>query len=303
MIPPEIPPSSDPAPASRAGADTPLPAYVKLRARRNSAIVVVSILLVLITFLFWYQTWFGRPLTDQEMTRYLADTSVPHKTQHALSQLSERLARGDVAARRWYPQLLALARSKEPQLRLLAAWAMGQDNHSEMFHQALRGLVDDPEPLVRENAALALVRFADSAGEPQLRAMLQPYTVVAPKAGAVKFRLKEQDAVSPGAILARISPGEDAKPVNVASPLAGEVAHLLAKDGANVSAGDALAVISPGETQVWESLRALYLVGQPQDLEDVDRYARGTPHMSERVRRQAETTAQAIRQRAAQGKG
>jgi hypothetical protein len=54
-----------------------------------------------------------------------------------------------------------------------------------------------------------------------------------------------------------------------------------------------------GETQVWESSRALCLVGQPQDLDDVDRYARSTPHMSERVRQQAETTAQAIRQREA----
>ena len=50
---------------------------------------------------------------------------------------------------------------------------------------------------------------------------------------------------------------------------------------------------------MWESLRARCLVGQPKDLEDVDRYARGMPHMSDRVREQAETTAQAIRQRAA----
>jgi biotin carboxyl carrier protein len=275
------------------------PAHAALRARRNTAIIVVPILLVLITFLFWYETWFGRPLTDQEMTSYLADTSVPHKTQHALSQLAERLARGDVTARRWYPELLALARHKEPQLRLLAAWAMGQDNHSEDFHQALRGLVADPAPLVRWNAALALVRFGDSAGEPQLRAMLQPYTVVAPMAGALTFRLKEGDLVRSGSVVARIRPQQVSGPVDVVSPLIGEVARRVATDGAAVAAGEALAVISPGETQVWESLRALCLVGQPQDLEDVDRYARGMPHMSERVRQQAETTAQAIRQRAA----
>jgi hypothetical protein len=50
--------------------------------------------LVLITFLFWYQTWFGRPLTDREMGQYLADTRAPHKIQHALAQLSSRMARG-----------------------------------------------------------------------------------------------------------------------------------------------------------------------------------------------------------------
>ena len=144
---------------------------------RNTAILIVPILLVLITFLFWYQTWFGRALGDQEMANYLADTSVPHKTQHALAQLSDRMARGDPTAKRWYPQLLALGQNREPQIRLEAAWAMGQDNHSEEFHQALRKLTDDPAAMVRWNAALALVRFGDSAGEPQLCSMLQPFTL------------------------------------------------------------------------------------------------------------------------------
>ncbi len=36
-----------------------------LGSPRNTAIVIVPILLVLITFLFWYQTWFGRELGDQ----------------------------------------------------------------------------------------------------------------------------------------------------------------------------------------------------------------------------------------------
>ena len=63
---------------------------------------MVPALLVLVTFLFWYQTWFGRRLTDREISQYLSDTSVPHKTQHALTQLAERMARGDAAARQWY---------------------------------------------------------------------------------------------------------------------------------------------------------------------------------------------------------
>ena len=149
-------------------------------------IVIVPILLVLITFVFWYQTWFGRALSDREMAQVLADTSVPHKTQHALAQLSDRIARGDPTVKRWYPQLLALAQNKESQLRLEAAWAMGQDNHSEEFHQALRKLTDDPVPMVRWNAALALVRFGDGTGEPQLRSMLQPFTLSAPDSGTIK---------------------------------------------------------------------------------------------------------------------
>jgi len=273
-----------------------------LGSPRNTAIVIVPILLVLITFLFWYQTWFGRGLSDQEMTQNLTDTSVPHKTQHALAQLSDRIARGDPVAKRWYPQLLALAQNKESQLRLEAAWAMGQDNHSEEFHQALRKLIDDPVPLVRANAALALVRFGDGAGEPQLRSMLQPFTLGAPESGTIKFRMKEQDDVRNGSIIARIRPAESDKQQDVIAPVGGTIARLLTKDGATVAAGDEVAVIDPDEGQVVESLRALYLVGRPEDLADVVRFAGGVPHMSEQVRLQAEATARAIRQRLAKGK-
>jgi len=270
-------------------------------APRNTVIVVVPILLVLITFLFWYQTWFGRGLSDREMAQDLADTSVPHKTQHAIAQLSDRIARGDPTAKRWYPQLLALAGNRESQLRLEAAWAMGQDNHSEEFHQALRKLVDDPVPMVRWNAALGLARFGDGAGEPQLRAMLEPFTLASPGAGAMKFRMKEQDDVRNGSIIARIRPAGSEQQQDVLSPVGGTIAQMLVRDGATVAAGDPVAVIAPDESQVVESLRALYLVGQPQDLDDVERFARGAAGLSDRVRQQAEATARAIQARAAKG--
>jgi hypothetical protein len=77
---------------------------------------------------------------------------------------------------------------------------------------------------------------------------------------------------------------------------------LLTRDGASVAAGEPVAVIDPDEGQVVESLRALYLVGQPQDLNDVERFVRGAPNMSERVRQQAEATARAIRERSVKGK-
>jgi len=272
-----------------------------LGSPRNTVIVIVPILLVLITFLFWYQTWFGRGLSDQEMAQDLADTSVPHKTQHALAQLSDRMARGDPTVKRWYPQLLALAQTREPQLRLEAAWAMGQDHHSEEFHQALRKLMDDPVPLVRWNAALALVRFGDEAAEPQLRSMLQPFTLSAPVPGTIKFRMREQDAVRDGSIIARIRSGESGSQRHVLSPVGGTIAQLLTADGATVTAGEALAIIDPDEGQVVESLRALYWVGLPRDLDDVERFVRGAPHMSEQVRQQAEATARAIRERPAKG--
>ena len=90
---------------------TGVPAAPKARAGglQNVAVAVIPIAVVLITFLFWYSTWFGRPLPDREMARYLADTSVPHRTQHALAQVADQIARGDSSARRWYPQVIRLA--------------------------------------------------------------------------------------------------------------------------------------------------------------------------------------------------
>jgi len=260
-------------------------------------IVMIPVLLLLITFLFWYQTWFGRKLSDQEMLQVLADTTVPHKTQHALAQLSDRMARGDPTAKRWYPQLLALAHNPEPQLRLEAAWAMGQDNQCEEFHQALRQLIADPAPMVRWNAALALVRFGDGAAEPQLRSMLQPFTLSAPATGAITFRLNEQDDVRNGTIIARLRVTSVGRRQDVLSPVGGTIARLLVKDGATVAAGEALGIVDPDEGRVMEALRALYLVGQPQDLDDVERFARAGPRVPERVHQQAEATARAIRER------
>jgi HEAT repeat protein len=290
-------------PSQKPLASAPAPRGVRPGSIRSLLIAVVPILVVLITFLFWYQTWFGRPLTDQEMETYLARSSVPHWTQHALAQLADRMARDDVTARRWYPQLIALARSQEPQLRLMSAWAMGQDNHSEELHLALLSLLHDPVSMVQWNAALALARFGDAAGEPQLRSMLRPYTVETPAAGTLELRLKEQDEVRRGSIIARIRPVKGSKALDLVSPLDGDVARLLVGNGANVVAGSPVAVIAPGEKQVWESLRALYLVGQAQDLEDVERFARGVPRMSERIRQQAAGTARVIRERGGQGKG
>jgi hypothetical protein len=48
---------------------------------------------------------------------------------------------------------------------------------------------------------------------------------------------------------------------------------------------------------VWEALRALYVIGLPADLGEVDRYAQGMPGMPDRVREQAVLTSRAIRSR------
>ena len=273
---------------------SPAPAAGSERRLSGAIILGVPFLLVVVTFLFWYQTWFGRRLSESDLREYLEDTSVPHKTQHALTQAVEEILRHDPAVERVYPQIVALAGNKEPGLRSMAAWVMGQDNKSQEFHTALLKLIEDPEPAVRWNAALGLVRFGDDTGEPQLRSMLHPLDLSAAQAGTITFDVKDSDAVRAGSIVARIAvPGADE--VEIRSPVAGLVARRSAEERVAIRAGDVIAVISPDEQQIWEALAALDLVGKPEDLKDVERFAANG--MSDRVRQQAVQTAAAIRRR------
>ena len=256
--------------------------------------------LVLVPFLFWHGTWFGRSLTDAQIGEYLENPEKPRRIQHALSQIADRIVVGDPSMAQWYPRVVALASSPVAEIRVTAAWVMGQDNRSQQFHQALVQLVQDPEPMVRRNAALSLVRFGDGRGKPVLVQMLQPLTVTAPSAGVLSLRQKEQDAVDVGSLLARVS-GDAGEPVDVRSPVAGQIRRRLQEDGARVTAGEPVFELESSAEQVWESLRALYLAGDPEDLPDVERFARSQPGMPERVRQQARITAQAIRRRARSG--
>jgi len=253
-------------------------------------IALFAFLLVLFPFLFWYLTWFGRKLTDRQIDRYFADQSAPRHAQHALVQVGERLSRRQNVSR-WYPDVIRQAASPSLELRQTAAWIMGQDPSYEPFHEALLRLIHDPEPMVRRNAALALAAFGDPTARPELVAMLRPYTISAPLGGVLKYRLKLGDYVNPGTLVARIGEVE----VRAAAP--GEVRALDRKDGATVRAGDPLADLSADQNHVWEALRALYLVGQAADLDDVERYLRPIPGMSETLIRQASLTRQAIQSR------
>jgi biotin carboxyl carrier protein len=253
-------------------------------------ISLFALALVLFPFLFWYYTWFGRKLSDSDIDQYFADTSKPRHAQHALVQLGERLtAHRDVS--RWYPNVIQQASSSSLELRQTAAWIMGQDPQYAPFHAALLNLVHDSEPMVRRNAALGLAVFGDAAARPELTAMLRPFTVNATVAGTLKYRLKLGDYVNPGTMIARIGETE------VRSPAPGEVRDLDSKDGASVKPGDPLVDLSADPGHVWEALRALYLVGQAPDLEDVQRYTRPVPGMPETVAKQAALTAEAIQSR------
>lgn len=252
--------------------------------------------MVLVPFLFWRGTWFGRRLSEEETGQYLASTDHPRKLQHALVQIGERILHHDPSAGRWYARVEALASHPQPQVRSTVAWVMGQDNRSDGFHAALLRLLEDPEPLVRHNAALALVRFADPSSRPELRQMLLPYAVTAPAAGVLSPRLKPGDPVNPGTLLARIETGGD-KAAELRSPLPGELREWLTPERGAVEAGETVALLTPAEEQVWEALRALYLIGEPEDLEAIEPFTRGLSGFSPRIQQQAQLTADAIRRR------
>ncbi len=272
---------------------TPRQADPRRPGRRAYFLIsLFAVLLVLFPFLFWHGTWFGRPLSDQDIENYLNNFAAkPRDAQHALVQLGERLGRRDTAAKRWYPNVIETTASPSIELRQTAAWIMGQDHSYEPFHDSLRRLLSDPSGMVRRNAALSLSNFHDDAAKPELRAMLRPSTLQASAGGVVKFRLKEGEYVNPGTLVARVGD------VEIRSQLPGEVRALRAADGVQVKSGDALADISTDKEHVWEALRALYTIGGDDDVEEVQRYARGVPGMPEKVRQQATLTLQAIQSR------
>lgn len=265
------------------------------RLRASGPILILAMLFVVGAFLTWYFTWLGRDLSDADIASYLVDTKHPRHVQHALLQVQQRVAAGDQNARQWYPQVLRLAGDPETEFRLTAAWLMGFDNQSEEFHQALLRLVQDPEPIVRRNAALALVRFNESSGSAELRATLRPYELIAPAEGVVASTLKEGSQVARGTLLVRIAQ-PDKKTLEVRSPLPGKLERILTPGGTKVVPGVPLLTINSDEDSVWEALRGLALIGAPEDLPLVERYAQDSAQ-SDRINQQAALTARAIQSR------
>ena len=262
------------------------------------AILVVIVLFVVIPFISWYGTWFGRPLSDSKMEEYLHDQSKPRNVQHALAQIGNRIMDGDQAVKRFYPEVISASHHTQPEVRMTAAWAMGQDNSYSDFHPVLLELLKDSVPGVRHNAALGLVRFGDTAARPELVAMLEPRPIRAEDAGTVALVIKAEGvAVAAGAPLARIR-RTDGTTVEIHAAEAGRIDAISAADAKNVEAGAELMTLWPSADQVWEALRALFILGQPDDISYIQRYTRPTPAMPDRIQQQAASTIEAIRDRA-----
>ena len=270
-------------------------AEARRRVPGSGPILLLAGLFVAATFLAWYFSWFGRELSDADISTYLADVKNPRHVQHALLQIQQRMERGDPSVKNWYPQLIVLSGSPETEFRLTVAWLMGFDNASQEFHNALLKLVHDQEPIVRRNAALALVRFNDPSGREELISMLKPYVLKAPAGGVIASSLKEGAVVTRRSPLARIEQA-DGKVVEVRSPLPGRINKILKPNGSQVSQGEEVLSLNSDEGSVWEALRALSLVGTKDDLELVQTYA-NSADVSARVKEQASLTINAINHR------
>jgi len=269
---------------------------VRRRAPGSGPILILAGLFLAATFLAWYFTWFGRELSDADISKYLADTNNPRHVQHALLQIQQRIERGDAGSKSWYPQLIALSGSQETEFRLTVAWLMGFDNHSPEFHEALSKLLKDSEPIVRRNAALALVRFNDPSGRAELISILRPYAVKANASGVIASSLQEGATVARTTLLARIGEA-DGKIVELRSPLPGRIDKLFKANGSQVAEGDEVLSLYSDENSVWEALRGLSLIGIAEDAPAIQTYANST-EASARVREQAKNALDAIKSRA-----
>jgi len=271
------------------------PVRAAQRVKASGPILVLAALFLIATFLAWYFTWFGRGLSDADISQYLADTKNPRHVQHALLQVQQRMERADVSARKWYPDIVSLSANQEAEFRLTTAWLMGFDNQSKEFHDALLRLVHDNEPIVRRNAALALVRFNDNSGRQELLAILQPYEVKSVASGVVSSTLHTGSEVSRGTLLARVQ-GSNGNVVEIRSPLPGGIGEIARINGSQVSTGEEILKLNSDDASIFEALRGLSFIGTKEDLTLIQSFANSSK-ASERVREQAKLTAKSIETR------
>jgi len=275
--------------------DASKPPKARMSTRNRLLFFVTGWLIVLMPFLFWWNTWFGRQLSQKQLAEYLQDQKHPRHIQHALVQIGEQITRHDQSVTQWYPQVVRLASDPVEEVRNTDAWVMGQDTSGAGFHEALLKMLADPSLMVRGNAALSLVRFGDVSGRPQILELLQPATVTATQPGKVIDTSAVGTTIHQAGIVAKLQSGDQT--IEIRSPITGRLRTLSAQTGQTVAAGAAIATIDPGTEQVWEALRALYLIGQPEDIAAVSPYERELPDISNDVRKQALETEKAIRGR------
>src|SRR5258708_22635012 len=128
-------------------AKLPASPHHKMSPRNRALFFVPAWLIVLMRFLFWWTTWFGRQLPDKQISAYLQDEKHPRHIQHALVQLGERMSRHDSDVTRWYPEMVRLASHRVEEVSNTDAWVMGHDTSGPGFHGTLLKMLNDLSPM------------------------------------------------------------------------------------------------------------------------------------------------------------
>jgi pyruvate/2-oxoglutarate dehydrogenase complex dihydrolipoamide acyltransferase (E2) component len=129
-----------------------------------------------------------------------------------------------------------------------------------------------------------------------LLATLRPYAVTTPAAGIVSSTLNEGSAVSRGTLLARVSSADNSV-FEVRSPLPGRINKLAIGNGTTLASGSTILTMNADANSVWEALRGLALIGQDEDLGEIEHYAQGVDSLPERIKEQAALTVRSIQGR------
>src|ERR1700734_2827868 len=201
-------PNATPQSSTEANDIPARPAKPRMSTRNRLLFLFTGWLIVLMPFLFWWSTWFGRQLSEKQLTEYLQDQKHPRHIQHALVQIGERMTRHDPSVTQWYAHAVRLASYPVEEVRNTDAWVMGQDTSGAGFHEALLKMLADPSLMVRGNAALSLVRFGDASGRPQIIELLQPANIAAPQSGRIADSDRPGTAIHQGGLIAKLEYGE-----------------------------------------------------------------------------------------------
>jgi HEAT repeat len=262
--------------------------------RNRILFLVMMWLIALLPFLLWRGTWFGRPLSDQQIGDYLHDNANPTHVEHALTQLADRIQRRDQSVINWYTDVVRLASFPLEDVRATAATLMGLDTSRADFHDGLLRALRDPSPAVRANAALSLVNFGDASGHDELIRILQPTFVVTHEPARVIETAKPGSNVKQLGTVAHLKIGP--QDYTVRSPIAGKIAKLNVTAGQDIRGGTEIAIVEPSADQQVLALKALYTVGDSEDLPLVSVLT--GDDVPETVRQQALLTDRSIRDRA-----
>src|ERR1039458_10217992 len=117
--------------------------------------------------------------------------------------------------------------------------------------------------------------------------LLQPVVITSAYAGRVTDTAGIGTAIHQGGLIAKLQ-SSDGQVHELRSPITGRVRLVSTPTGASSSSAAAIATVDPGEEQVWEALRALYLIGQLDDLPAIRPYEKQLPENPERLRRSEE---------------